>query len=75
MHAGPAYVFGTAIATEADVFDGYAALVAVVALASTAPTITRDPVDDYAHASRDDARLLCRLFGDHVRMLTLDLFL
>ncbi len=32
--------------TVADVFDGYAALVVIVAPAAIMPTITRDPADD-----------------------------
>lgn len=50
--------------TVADVFDGYAALVRLVAPAAIAPTITRDPADDQVLAAALAARANLIVSGD-----------
>ena len=50
--------------TVADVFDGYAVLVTIVAPASIAPTITRDPADDQVLAAALAARADLIISGD-----------
>jgi putative PIN family toxin of toxin-antitoxin system len=50
--------------TVADVFDGYAALVSLVAPATIAPTIARDPADDQVLATALAARADCIVSGD-----------
>jgi putative PIN family toxin of toxin-antitoxin system len=56
--------------TVADVFDGYAAMVMLVAPAAIAPTITRDPTDDQVLAAALAARADLIVSGDaHLRYL------
>lgn len=50
--------------TVADVFDGYAAMVTLVAPAVIAPTITRDPADDQVLAAALAARADLIVSGD-----------
>ena len=50
--------------TVADVFDGYAALVTLVAPAVIAPTITRDPADDQVLAAALAAQADLIVSGD-----------
>jgi uncharacterized protein len=50
--------------TVADVFDGYAALVTLVAPAVIAPTITRDPADDQVLTAALAARADLIVSGD-----------
>jgi putative PIN family toxin of toxin-antitoxin system len=50
--------------TVADLFDGYAALVTLVAPASIAPTVTRDPVDDQVLATALAAQADLIVSGD-----------
>lgn len=60
--------FATALARRglavADVFDGYAALVVIVAPAVITPTITRDPADDQVLAAALAARADLIVSGD-----------
>ena len=54
----------------ADVFDGYAALVTIVAPVTIAPTITRNPADDQVFAAVRAAQADLILFGEaHLRDL------
>jgi putative PIN family toxin of toxin-antitoxin system len=50
--------------TVADVFDGYAAMVTLVAPAAIAPTITRDPADDQVLAAALAAQADLIVSGD-----------
>jgi putative PIN family toxin of toxin-antitoxin system len=50
--------------TVADVFDGYAAMVTLVAPAAIAPTITRDPADDQVLAAAVAAKADLIVSGD-----------
>lgn len=50
--------------TVADVFDGYAALVTLVAPAAIGPTITRDPADDQVLAAALAAQAELIVSGD-----------
>lgn len=50
--------------TVADIFDGYAALVTLVAPAAIAPTITRDPADDQVLAAALAAQADLIVSGD-----------
>jgi putative PIN family toxin of toxin-antitoxin system len=50
--------------TVADLFDGYAALVTLVAPASIAPTVTRDPADDQVLATALAAQANLIVSGD-----------
>ncbi|WP_326538383.1 putative toxin-antitoxin system toxin component, PIN family [Pseudorhodoferax sp.] len=50
--------------TVADVFDGYAAMVTLVAPATIAPTITRDPADDQVLAAALAAKADLIVSGD-----------
>ena len=50
--------------TPGDVFDGYAALVAIVTPANIAPTITRDPADDQVLAAALAAQADLIVSGD-----------
>jgi putative PIN family toxin of toxin-antitoxin system len=59
--------------TIGDVFDGYAALVLIVAPAVIAPTITRDPADDQVLAAALAAQVDMIVSGD-VHLLDLKSF-
>lgn len=59
--------------TVADVFDGYAALVTLVAPAAIAPTVTRDPADDQVLAAAPAARADLIVWGD-AHLLDLESF-